>query len=1007
MMDPRDPPAGEDPAAPTPQAVRAEATRLWEEIARNSAALRAIMQHSQAARDARRAAQNLMEDVATARQAQQRENVERRRLEVAWQASEEKYRALFNSMDEGFCIVEVLFDAGGRPFDYHFLEANPALALQPGLGSVVGQTIRELLPGHEPPWLDIYGRVATGGRPVRFEDYADALGRFFDVYAFRPSGGSWNQVAVRIRDVTSRRRREANAALLDRIGKDFARLSLPEEIMRTVGGRVGEHLRLSACLFADVENPKAGAGAQHGWTAEGGPAEAPADRWEDHLAEEFHRSGHAGENFVVADTAHDARTDAEYCARRGIGAFVIVPFHWGGRWRSYLTATSAAPRPWQEDEVDLLEEISQRVFAQVMRARAEETVRASEGQMRAMADNLPGGAVFVVDRELRYRLAGGEVLGAAGMRPEDFIGRTVSEAVGPELAAIYEPNFRRALAGATFGPPHAAHGRHFPSRGAPLRDREGRVAAVLAVSYDITDRRQAENALRASEERYRVALEAAELATWDYDVQADRVVWNVRHYLLFGLAPDGREKTPAEFLAFVHPDDLAMVKERLRVAVEESGLYRAEFRIIRADDGTTRWMSGFGKATEWREGKAVRMTGVMFDITERHEAEDALASAQERLRLIVESAPEHAIISTDRERRIRSWNAGAELLFGYRVEEVLGQTCDIIFTSEDRADGVPEREAATTLAHGRAGDSRWLRCKDGSRFWGNVSIVPMHARPGSEVIGFVKILRDETDVRLAKEALEQSRSELWAAFQETQKAREEAEAAGKAKDHFLAVLSHELRTPLTPVSMALHLLGRNKTLPAPIRSALDMIQRNVRLETQLVDDLLDVTRISRGKLELLREPTCVHEAIRHAAEVAGPDLEAKRQPLALSLGAGAHRLEGDANRLQQVFWNLLKNASKFTPEGGAIRVESRNEPGRIVIEVRDAGIGFEPGAGERIFAAFEQASQDVTREYGGLGLGLAISRAVVEAHGGTIRAASEGEGKGATFTVELPLGTGE
>jgi two-component system, chemotaxis family, CheB/CheR fusion protein len=390
------------------------------------------------------------------------------------------------------------------------------------------------------------------------------------------------------------------------------------------------------------------------------------------------------------------------------------------------------------------------------------------------------------------------------------------------------------------------------------------------------------------------------------------------------------------------------------------------------------------------------------DITANKAVEEELRQSQERLQLIVENARDYAIFSIDLQRRITSWNSGAQQILGYTREEALGKSADIIFTKEDRACGAPEQEAAAALEDGRAMDQRWHLRKDGSTFWGNGTLMPMHNTDGL-AIGFVKIFRDETDELHAKQALEKGRQELLTALGEMERARAEAVAAGRAKDHFLAVLSHELRTPLTPVLMAARLLSRRKDLPPEASEALAMIERNVQLEAQFIDDLLDVTRISRGKLELVLERVDVHEAVRRAVEVTRTEIEAKSQALQLELEAAEHQVLGDGRRLQQVFWNLLKNASKFTPEQGTIRVVSRNERGRISVEVHDTGVGFDPSEGDRIFAAFEQANDSVSREFGGLGLGLAIVKATVEAHGGTIRAHSAGKARGATFCLELTL----
>ncbi len=396
------------------------------------------------------------------------------------------------------------------------------------------------------------------------------------------------------------------------------------------------------------------------------------------------------------------------------------------------------------------------------------------------------------------------------------------------------------------------------------------------------------------------------------------------------------------------------------------------------------------------------MGGTPPGVAGHQRTQDALRESEERLRLIVENARDYAIFSLDLDRRITTWNSGAQGILGYTQEEALGQSGDIIFTPEDRAVGADEREAATALAEGRAADERWHLRKDGSRFWGSGVMMAMRD-PQGQAVGFVKIFRDQTRELRATKALEQSQAELRTALQETERARAEAEAANRAKDHFLAVLSHELRTPLTPIIMALDSLARRVDLPAAVQRAHGMIERNVKLEAHFIDDLLDVTRISRGKMEIVRADMDLHEAAANAVEISLPDIQKKSQGLTVALEASAHRVSGDFSRLQQALWNLLKNASKFTPASGNIGLRSYNEPGGIVIEVTDSGIGMAQEVIEKIFHPFEQADPSITRQFGGLGLGLAIARATVATHGGTLTASSSGRGQGATFTVRLPL----
>ena len=240
--------------------------------------------------------------------------------------------------------------------------------------------------------------------------------------------------------------------------------------------------------------------------------------------------------------------------------------------------------------------------------------------------------------------------------------------------------------------------------------------------------------------------------------------------------------------------------------------------------------------------------------------------------------------------------------------------------------------------------------------------------------------------------------------EELRLAKEVAEEANLAKDNFLAALSHELRTPLTPALMALVSLERNQTLPDSVKEDISMIRANIELETRLIDDLLDLTRIVQGKLELNDEPLDVHALLLRAIDICRPDIEAKQQRLTLHIDAHCSKTTGDTVRIQQVMWNLIRNAVKFTPPGGSITISTQNvDEEKLRVCVEDSGIGFQSENAPKLFAAFEQNGRNITRQFGGLGLGLTISRSIMLAHGGSIQAESAGPKKGATFTIELPL----
>jgi PAS domain S-box-containing protein len=287
-----------------------------------------------------------------------------------------------------------------------------------------------------------------------------------------------------------------------------------------------------------------------------------------------------------------------------------------------------------------------------------------------------------------------------------------------------------------------------------------------------------------------------------------------------------------------------------------------------------------------------------------------------------------------------------------------------------------------------------LRRKDGS-----ICDVLIHSSVYREDGKFIHTRCFTRDVTLHKRTEEALRRSM----EEEILSRKKAEAASRAKDDFIAALSHELRTPLTPVLLAATDLADDPSLHSEAREQLVMICRNVELEARLIDDLLDLTRISRGKLSLNPARVDAHEVMRHAEEIVHADLAGRKLELHLLLEAPQSFVLADSARLQQVFWNLLKNAVKFTPDGGVITVRSSNpSTGRLLVSVSDTGRGIPPETLEKIFLPFDQGDLHGRHTFGGLGLGLAISKALVDLHEGCLTAHSEGAGKGAVFTVELP-----
>lgn len=372
------------------------------------------------------------------------------------------------------------------------------------------------------------------------------------------------------------------------------------------------------------------------------------------------------------------------------------------------------------------------------------------------------------------------------------------------------------------------------------------------------------------------------------------------------------------------------------------------------------------------------------------------------LHRVLESTRDYAIFSLDLQRRVTSWNAGAQRVLGYTGPEILGCSGDLIFTEDDRAAGAPQAEAQTALREGRAGDDRVHRRKDGSLFWASGMCMLMHGARG-EAVGFVKVLRDQTAEREAQQALERSQAEVVQALAEAQKARQDLEAADAAKDRFLAVLSHELRNPLASIASASELLLIPKLPAAALEKAALVVQRQTRAMKVLLDELLDVSRLTLGRLVLSRRPVSIASVLQSGLETTRPLLQAAGHELVVTLPPQLVEVDGDPMRLAQVVSNLLSNAAKYTPDGGRIVVSAEVFHDEVVIAVADNGIGMEPSQIDRMFDLFSQAEGSLNRSAGGLGIGLALARNIVELHGGWIMASSPGAGQGSQVRVGLPL----
>ncbi|MBD0387921.1 MAG: PAS domain S-box protein [Nostoc sp. C3-bin3] len=401
--------------------------------------------------------------------------------------------------------------------------------------------------------------------------------------------------------------------------------------------------------------------------------------------------------------------------------------------------------------------------------------------------------------------------------------------------------------------------------------------------------------------------------------------------------------------------------------------------------------------------------------------QDTLRQSEERYRLLIEGVTNYAIFMLDPNGNFTSWNIGAERILGYQEAEIIGQPFERIFSPEAIERGQPQQVLTKAVTEGFSKENRWHICKDGTFFWAHCVITPLRDENGN-LRGFSKIMQDITERKQAEEEKEQLLLREQAARAVSEAAQSAAEAANRSKDEFLAIVSHELRTPMTAIIGWAGMLQTGALDEAKVSLALEIIERNANLQMQLIEDLLDISRIVRGELSLSIDLVDLVEVITTAIEVVQSLADAKSIQIETILDTSIEKISGDSDRLQQVVLNLLTNAIKFTPNDGRIKVWLSKEvgnrewgvgsgeefsqpsiPNYVQIKVSDTGKGISADFLPHVFERFCQADSSHTRSDKGLGLGLAIARHVVELHGGTIQAQSQGIGQGATFTVKLPI----
>jgi len=541
----------------------------------------------------------------------------------------------------------------------------------------------------------------------------------------------------------------------------------------------------------------------------------------------------------------------------------------------------------------------------------------------------------------------------------------------------------------------------------PVRDASGTIIGVSKTARDITERKRAAAALAAQEEWFRVTLGSIGDGIIASDPDGRVTYMNGVAEALTGWAnADARGKPLSDVFQIVNETSRQGIENPAGVVMRSGRIVGlANHTLLISRDGTERPISDSAAPIFDDADRILGVVLVFRDFTEQRRAEEALAEQHEWLETTLESIGD-AVIATDVRGHVTFMNPVAEHLTGWRIDEARGRACTDVFTVINETTRRPVDNPVTrVLTEGSIvglANHTLLISADGTERPIDDSGAPIRNREG-RIVGIVLVFRDVSERRRAEREREVATLDRERLLIAERTARAEAERANRLKDDFVAMVSHELRTPLNAILGWTDLMLRKRDDAALAARGLDIVARNTRLQTQLISDLLDISRIVSGKLRLDMQSVDLASQIDAAIETVQHGADERRIRITRQVDPEVGPIAGDPARLQQVVWNLLSNALKFTPKGGHVNVTLRRVGSQAEISVEDNGSGIPPDFLPYVFDRFQQADASRTRRFGGLGLGLSIVKNLVEFHGGTVRAESEGDGRGATFRVAIPL----
>ena len=663
------------------------------------------------------------------------------------------------------------------------------------------------------------------------------------------------------------------------------------------------------------------------------------------------------------------------------------------------------------------------------RKRAEEALQAANRSITNILESITD-AFVALDHQWRITYVNQETARLNGQKPEEMIGKTHWEQWSWSVGTLVEREYRRAVTERV--------AVHFEILYEPLNlwleiHAYPSVDGLSIYFRNITERKQIEQSLQVNRDSLDLVLQASQLGLWYCDLPFDKLVWNEKCKEHFGLTPD-TEVTIDLFYAQLHPDDRERTRTAIDQSIEQKSGYDIDYRTV-APDGQVRWIRAIGRGFYDATGNPMHFDGITMDISDRKRQEEERSRVEVRerqymrrlQRLAEASVAINSTLSLDEILQLITEQA-REIIEAHQsvtsmsVDDNWAQAINAVSLSDkyaqwreydEKTDGSGiytlicrmQRPMRMTQAELEAhpawrGFGKHAGNHPPMRGWLAVPLTT-HDRKN---IGLIQLSdKYEGEFTQEDEAILVQLAQMASAAIDNARLYQESQQANRLKDDFLATLSHELRSPLNAMLGWLTLLRTRKFDEAAKTRALETIERNARTQAQLVEDILDVSRIIRGQLRLNVRPVTLVPVIESALDTVRPAADAKSIRLQSVLDPAAGPVSGDSDRLQQIIWNLLTNAVKFTPKGGWVQICLERINSHVEITVADTGQGISAEFLPYVFDRFRQADGSITRSYNGLGLGLAIVRHLVELHGGTVHAESPGKGLGARFTVKLPL----